>query len=448
VTSQERTRAAQGLRALRLSRGWSLLDQARALRDAARRLRTPTVAQARLSTIQRTVARWENESVRPGERYQLLLAHVYAQQAATTALGPGSDFDQLMTVFALYGVEAHRISELRDLVTATLTRGTSGLLAFLSPNFTASLMSALTDPSRTEPELVVQLGATVADLNARVGAVPFVRLQLGLVPLIEACRTLLTGPVSDALRDQLLKVSSTAYTLAARLAFETYDDPSSTGFYTEALNAADRLPDPWHRAVVRTSQTMVTLYSTGDLRKAQRIAAEAVRDARQGSSALLRARAYALQAEMNARADDTRRAFTALHVAWHEVDRASADDPAPGGFDAGRLHGFEGLCHLYAGDPAKAESQFADSASTLQRPRDAVQRGIVLTDRAMARIRLDAPKAAAKLLHECVNLTASTRGRVPAQRIREARLALSPWRNERFVAELDDHMHSALIAGI
>jgi hypothetical protein len=65
----------------------------------------------------------------------------------------------------------------------------------------------------------------------------------------------------------------------------------------------------------------------------------------------------------------------------------------------------------------------------------------------MARIRLDELTAAVKLLHECVDLTASTRGRVPAQRIREARLALSLWRNERFVAELDDHMHSALIAG-
>ncbi len=123
------------------------------------------------------------------------------------------------------------------------------------------------------------------------------------------------------------------------------------------------------------------------------------------------------------------------------------EEPAPAGFDIGRLHGFEGLCHLYAGDPATAESRFADSANTHRRPRDAVQRGIVLTDRATTRIRLRDPEAAVKLLHQCVELTASTRGRVPAQRIREARLALRPWRDERFVAELDDHVHSALIAG-
>jgi hypothetical protein len=135
-----------------MGRGWSWLDQARALRDAARRLHMPTVAQARLSTIQRTIARWENEAVRPGERYQLLLAHVHADQGGTTALGPGSDFDQLMTVFAMYSIEAPRISELRDLVTDALTSGTSGLLAFLSPNLMASLMPALADPRRADDE--------------------------------------------------------------------------------------------------------------------------------------------------------------------------------------------------------------------------------------------------------------------------------------------------------
>ncbi|MCO5996042.1 helix-turn-helix domain-containing protein [Actinoallomurus rhizosphaericola] len=279
MKSPERMCAAQRIRTLRMSRGWSLLDQARALREVARRLRMPTVAQARLSTIQRTIARWENDGVRPGERYQLLLAHVYADQRGTTALGPGSDFDQLMTVFAMYGIEPLRISELRGLVADALTSGAKGLLAFLSPTLTASLVPALADPSRTDDELIAQLRAAVAGLNGRIGAVPFVRLQIGLVPVTESCRTLVAGPVPGELREQLLYISSTACLLAARLAFETYDAPSSTGFYSEALAAADRLPDPWHRALVRTSQAMVVLYSTGDLDQAQAIAAEAVRPA-------------------------------------------------------------------------------------------------------------------------------------------------------------------------
>ncbi|GAB2837563.1 hypothetical protein GCM10022221_41190 [Actinocorallia aurea] len=47
--------------------------------------------------------------------------------------------------------------------------------------------------------------------------------------------------------------------------------------------------------------------------------------------------------------------------------------------------------------------------------------------------------------HECVDLVAAARGRVPAQRLRQARFGLRPWRTEPFVADLDDHIHTSLI---
>jgi hypothetical protein len=405
----------------------------------------PSVATSSLSTIKRTISRWENDSVSPGERYQLLLAHVFADHGGSVLLGPESDFDQLMTAFAHYGINAERISEIRDLVAATRTRGRSGLLAYLSPRLSAELAAALADPSSADAELAANLTVAIADLNARIGAVPFARLQVGLLPIAEACRALLAWRLPATLGQQFLVAATNAYTLAARLAFESHDYASSADYYAQALSAAHRLPDSWHSAAVRTSQAMVTLYATGNLTRAGAIADEAAREARAGSSARIRARALALQAEMAARASNTRRAFTALHSAWHELDKATGDDVARGAFDAGRLQGFEGLCHLYAGDPAKAERQFAGSAGTLKRPRDAVQRSIVRTDQAVARIRLGAPEAAADLLHECIDASASTRGRVPAQRIHEARSALSPWRGERFVAELDEHLNTSMI---
>jgi transcriptional regulator with XRE-family HTH domain len=447
VTDPGRKLAAQSLRALRQGRGFSWQDEARALRDTARRLRMPAVANAGLGTIQRTIARWESGAVRPSERYRVLLAHVFAEQDGSTFLGPGSDFDRLMAVFVRYGVETERISELRDLVAVAFTPGGGGLLAYLSPPLSGSLTAALADPGNTDRALIAGLASAVADLGSRVGAIPFVRIQLGLVPIAEACRVLLAGAVPDVLNQDLLKVTVTAYTLAARLAFEMYDDASSAGYYAEALSVAGRLPDPSHRATVRTSQAMVTLYSTGDLGHARHVADEAVKDALASGNVLIRARACALRAEMAARAADTRHAFAALHMAWNDIDRAASADPGPGGIDAGRLRGFEGLCHLYAGDPAKAERQFADSAATLRKPRDAVQRDIVLADQAMAHIRLGAIEAAVDLLHECVELAAGTRGRVAAQRIHDSRRALDGRRGERFVVELDDHIHTALLAG-
>jgi hypothetical protein len=119
-----------------------------------------------------------------------------------------------------------------------------------------------------------------------------------------------------------------------------------------------------------------------------------------------------------------------------------------GSFSKGRLCGFEGVCGIFLGAAEDAEQRLAESAETLRKSRDGVQRGIVLTDRAVACLRASgagAPQTAAELLHECVDLVAATRGRVAAQRLRRARLESRAWRRESFVAELDDHIHTALI---
>jgi hypothetical protein len=89
-------------------------------------------------------------------------------------LGPGSDFDQLMTAFAHYEITSQRISELRDFTAATLTRGSGGLLAYLSSALSAELARALADPGSADDDLATRLATAVADLNSRVGAVPFV----------------------------------------------------------------------------------------------------------------------------------------------------------------------------------------------------------------------------------------------------------------------------------
>lgn len=204
------------------------------------------------------------------------------------------------------------------------------------------------------------------------------------------------------------------------------------------------------RALIRTSQTMVVYYSTGDIDRARRIVGAAVQDARRGDSLLMRARAHALQAEMAARGQSPQRrhAQAALHLAWHDLDGDTTGDPMAGAFGKGQLQGFEGVCGIFLGEARSAEAQLAKSVASLTGPRQLVQRAIVLTDQALARLRsgqTGAPESAAERLHECVDLAAATGGRVPTQRLRHARLELRPWRQESFMADLDDHIHAALI---
>lgn len=122
------------LRQLRERRGWSWSDLARALSDTARRLGVTSLAYVHLASIKRTVARWESASddTVPGERYQFLLAHIYARTATGIfAFGPGSEFDILLTALHQLGVSHQRLEHLQALANQAVSEG-GGLTALLS----------------------------------------------------------------------------------------------------------------------------------------------------------------------------------------------------------------------------------------------------------------------------------------------------------------------------
>jgi hypothetical protein len=267
-----------------------------------------------------------------------------------------------------------------------------------------------------------------------------------LAPIVESCRRLLDAAVPEPLLPGLQAVAAQAYTLAGRAAFETRDDEASRALYAEATAAAGGIGSPWRRAVVHMSHALVTLYSTPGIEAAQRLVDAAVRDARAGESVTVRARAHALQAEIAARAGAERHAKAALALAWYDMDSDRDGDPASTSFTPAYLRGFDGVTSLYVGDPAKAHDYFARSVEALQASRERVQRAIVSTDQALARIRLDEPESAAELLHDCIEAATATGGRVASIRLRRARSDLRPWCREDWFTDLDDHLIDSLSA--
>ncbi|MFF0771005.1 hypothetical protein ACFYUK_19120 [Nonomuraea wenchangensis] len=445
MSADERFSGAALLKRLRRSRGWSLADTARALIDVAAQLGQPF--DVTVGNVQRTVARWESSTgpVQPSDRYQLLLAHLYGRDSGGRAsFGPGSDFAVLLEALAHFGVSTQRMDELRALLVRTVTDSGVELLALLGPSTQASLSAALADPSRLDEELLVDMGASVAHVNGQVGSVPFVRLQLLLAPVVESCRRLLNMPIPDALIPNLQLISTQAYTLAGRIAFETRDDVTSRALYLAATDVAGNLGVPWRRAVVHMSHALVTLYSKPGLEAAKALIDAAVRDARLGESITVRARAHALQAEVAARTGAVKQARAALALAWYDLDQDRTDDPALSSFSPAHLRGFEGVTSLFVGDASEAHDYFAHSAQALNAPREQVQRAIVAADQALARIRLGDPRSAAELLHGCIDAASQTGGRVALIRLRRARQDLRPWRREAFVADLDDHLIDSL----
>ncbi|EYT84010.1 hypothetical protein CF54_03925 [Streptomyces sp. Tu 6176] len=445
MSAHDRHVGAATLKRLRLARGWSLADTARAIIRKAADLGQPL--DASVVSVQRSVARWESSTapILPGERYQLLLAHLYARgTGGQTCLGTGSDFAEFLDALAHLGESERRLGELRTLLVRTATEAGGGLLALLGPSTQLALSAALSDPGRLDEGLLDTMRAAVVDVNGQIGSVPFVRLQLMLAPVVESCRRLLDAAVPEPLVPGLRVVAAQAYTLGGRLAFETRDDAASRALYAAATTAAGEVGAPWRRAVVHMSRALVTLYSTPGIEAAQQLVDAAVRDARAGDSVTVRARAHALQAEIAARAGQERHARAALALAWYDMDADRDGDPAPSSFSPAHLRGFEGITSLYVGDPAAAHDEFARSAAALKAPRERVQRAIVATDQALARIRLDEPQSAAELLHDCIDAASSTGGRVASIRLRRARAGLRPWRHEDWFADLDDHLIDSL----
>jgi hypothetical protein len=228
MTQTDRRATPRALRVLRERRGWSWADQARAIKDAARTLSVTAVAGMSVSSLVRTIARWESEggAAIPGERYRLLLAYAYACRGDDVAVAAGSDFEQLMSLMTDWGTPAERIAELRAQVVQVVTRG-HALLAYLAPGEDRALGAALAAPETLTIEVVDEIRKLVDAVNAQVGSVPFARLQVALAPAVEACRILHEGNSPGPVRMSLAGVAANTFMVAARVAFETRDDQTS-----------------------------------------------------------------------------------------------------------------------------------------------------------------------------------------------------------------------------
>lgn len=289
----------------------------------ARRLGVDRLTQASSASIKRTIARWESDAPTatvPDERYQWVLVHLLAERHGHFDVGPGSDLLHLLSALLGMGVSPTRIVELQGAVISWAERRSQTPLMHGQD-------LAMVVPSAAE------LTLSFAAESARVGTVPFVRSQLALAPLLAAL-----GHVSQANEagSDVHLLAARAFALAGRLAFELHDDHQAHRYYAAALWQAKRLPDTWLTASTRTSLAMITMHRGNELAAAEQVANQAVQAALAGSSLTMRARAFAVQAEIAARHALARQAGAALDFAQTYSAQASADDPAGSGFDAAR----------------------------------------------------------------------------------------------------------------
>jgi len=190
---------------------------------------------------------------------------------------------------------------------------------------------------------------------------------------------------------------------------------------------------------------MVTMYATGDRPAALGLAGQSVEHALRSGSDVARARAFAIQSEMQARGGDARRSLRALELAGLHLAGDASGDPGQSVFNQARLNGFEGLCRLQLGHADAAQVELRRSADALDSAKSTVQRSIILVDLARAHVHQGDPESGCDILGTAAGSIAATRGRVATQRLHQVRRDLEPWRAERFVRDLDARLLSAAL---
>jgi tetratricopeptide (TPR) repeat protein len=435
------------LKQLRKDRGWSWKQQARVLRELAKKLKIERVAQADVASIERAIARWESGDYpyKLSGQYQLLLAHAYATSSSGHAsVGAGSDLDRLLSAFAAMGIPQEAREFLRVAASNAETAGGQALLAFVTPALQARARDLIETPSQLDAHAIRELGHTLVSIQKAEGFLPFARLQTALIPLVELIKQFLTDDVPSAVRQKLYTVAAKVFAFAGRVAFELYDYDSANAFYDLALAAADELPETEATAAILTSRSMVTLHATADVDSAAGMTRQAVDLAMRTGNLALRARALAVQSEVSIRSDDINSGLRALNLAGRHLDKRS-DESDQNGFNHARLQGFKALAEIKLGRFDAAVGDLTDAAEALPGARNAVQRSILLADLALAHVRSGQPEAGCGALTQAIDLVTETRSRVATQRIHRARRELEPWRADGFVTELDDHLLDSLL---
>lgn len=429
----DRHNGKRQLRRLREKRGWSWTDQARAIKAMARRLGIDPTAIASTVSVRRTIARWESHSTSsavPDDRYQWILAHVYAEHNDAVEVGPGSDFLSLLTVLLDLGVTPNRVTELHDAVLCWADEQRSRATAINPTNLTDSKLA----------ELTLSFNA-IANL---VGKVPFVRSQIALAPLVEAFRHHEHGSAGLPADGRVL--AARTFSTAGRLAFELRDDHLAKQYYATALAHAEHVPGRWLAAGIGTSLAMITMHGNNDLVAAERGINTATDAALASPSMTMRARAFAVQAEIAARRKLPRPARAALSRAADYTSQAASDEPSGKPFNAARLAGFTGLYHLLTDSGASGVKDLHEAVRGIPERSDPVQRSIVLADLAHAYLAQPKPQpdAAVTALREAIAIVGRTRGRVATGRVRRIHRLLRPWQGEQFVIDLDEQLYAVL----
>ncbi|MFC9433993.1 XRE family transcriptional regulator [Nocardia sp. NPDC057030] len=290
------------------------------------------------------------------------------------------------------------------------------------------------------------MGITVAHRHL-YWSVPAIRLHKSVAEHAELGVELLPQ-VSGPTKAVLAKAVSESSLLAGRLEFFDLQQPElSQPSFVLALQAAHEADDSLLGAAALAHMAFAPAFS-GDASRAEE-ARERIRAARAfarrgGANAEMAAWIDAVEAEVETRFGDTRRALNLIH---HAEDILAGHDreaqPSPvwlDWFSPVRLAGFKGNTLMVAGRAREARETLEQVLAEL--PEDAIkQRSIYLADIAAAAILEKNPEQACSYLEQALDLLGRNWYATAMERIKVVRQTLRQWDSLPQVRALDERLY-------
>lgn len=276
--------------------------------------------------------------------------------------------------------------------------------------------------------------------------VPPARMYSPAVAHAQLGAALLSGTGPQAQRSRLAGSLAEASLLAARLAFfDLKKAEPARMHYRNALVAAREADDHQLGSAILAHLAFIPAWD-GKAGESRDLMRAAYAHAARGVSAVQRSWLHAVDAEIEARLGDHKRAVDLIgraEEALSDADRSSVPDPEwLDYFDATRLNGFKGFCHINGGSPELAQEALLCSLMALK-PNEAKQRTIVLADMADIHVRTkEIEQACTTLERALANLDKHWYG-IGWDRIYNVRRKMDNYDDVRSVRELDMRMNSS-----
>jgi hypothetical protein len=291
-------------------------------------------------------------------------------------------------------------------------------------------------PLAMEPTTITVLESLALRYQTLYHSTPPAELMIPVTAHLELADELARS-ARGADRPRLLRNHAQVALLAGRLAFfDLRDAMAARSYYGMALDAAREARDPHLSAAILGHMSFVPA-ATGGFTAAVDLLTGASKHA--AKTSVLPSWLAAVEAEIRAKAGQTRASLLAIERAEDALATASETPVWMDYYDTTRLNGFKGFAYLTAGKPDQARASLGEALSALDA--GAVkQRAVFLADLATTHVHEGEVDRGCELAGEAASMLTRAGYATSLVRLREFRALVRPWQDQASVKDFDERL--------